>query len=82
MADDRRGPMPEHGYTISSPCEPECSGELKIVSVGMWQVVTCLNSVVFSSNTQNGTNTKLLVPILQVSSENVHTYKSLQELTL
>ena len=21
--------MPEHGYTISSPCEPEGSGELK-----------------------------------------------------
>ena len=23
--------MPEHGYTISSPCEPEGSGELIIV---------------------------------------------------
>ena len=23
------GRTPEHGYTISSPCEPEGSGELK-----------------------------------------------------
>ena len=26
---DGRRQTPEHGYTISSPCEPECSGELK-----------------------------------------------------
>ena len=25
------GRTPEHGYTISSPCEPKGSGELKIV---------------------------------------------------
>ena len=27
LTDDRR--TPEHGYTISSPCEPDGSGELK-----------------------------------------------------
>ena len=26
--------MPEHGYSISSPCEPEGSGELKIGKIG------------------------------------------------
>ena len=26
---DDDGRMPEHGYTISSPCEPNGSGELK-----------------------------------------------------
>ena len=32
--DDGRtdGRTPEHGYTISSPCEPDGSGELKIQS--------------------------------------------------
>ena len=33
MVDDGRttdGRTPEHGYTISSPCEPDGSGELKI----------------------------------------------------
>ena len=29
MVDDGR--TTEHGYTISSPCEPDGSGELKIV---------------------------------------------------
>ena len=29
------GRTPEHGYTISSPCEPEGSGELKIVNLAM-----------------------------------------------
>ena len=32
IVDGRRtddGLKPEHGYTISSPCEPEGSGELK-----------------------------------------------------
>ena len=32
MVDDGRttdGRTPEHGYTISSPCEPDGSGELK-----------------------------------------------------
>ena len=27
--DDDEGRTPEHGHTISSPCEPEGSGELK-----------------------------------------------------
>ena len=27
---DADGRTPEHGYTISSPCEPNGSGELKI----------------------------------------------------
>ena len=35
IVDGRRttydGRTPEHGYTISSPCEPEGSGELKMV---------------------------------------------------
>ena len=33
--DGRRtdGPTTEHGYTISSPCEPDGSGELKISNV-------------------------------------------------
>ena len=33
IVDGRRtddGRTPEHGYSISSPCEPEGSGELKI----------------------------------------------------
>ena len=33
--DDGRRWTPDHGYTISSPCEPEGSGELKIVE---WDV--------------------------------------------
>ena len=28
--DHQRQRRPEHGYTISSPCEPDRSGELKI----------------------------------------------------
>ena len=31
--DNRR--MPEHGYTISSPCVPYYSGELKFIRVGI-----------------------------------------------
>ena len=26
---DADGRMPDHGHPISSPCEPNCSGELK-----------------------------------------------------
>ena len=35
--DGRRtdGRTTEHGYTISSPCEPDGSGELKIVACGV-----------------------------------------------
>ena len=36
IVDGRRttydGRAPEHGYTISSPCEPEGSGELKNIT--------------------------------------------------
>ena len=32
---------PEHGYTISSPCEPNDSGELKIASINE---ISCSNS--------------------------------------
>ena len=36
MVDDGRtdGRTTEHGYTISSPCEPDGSGELKKIQVG------------------------------------------------
>ena len=37
MVDDGRttdGRTTEHGYTISSPCEPDGSGELKMVDDG------------------------------------------------
>ena len=31
MVDDDNGRTPDHGHPISSPCEPNGSGELKIM---------------------------------------------------
>ena len=45
MWTDGRRWTPEHGYTISSPCEPEGSGELKILR-------TCVG-VLYVSFTEN-----------------------------
>ena len=41
--DNRIKPMPpEHRYTITSPCEPDCSGELKISHA---RLTTCNHAV-------------------------------------
>ena len=42
------GRTPEHGYTISSPCEPNGSGELKMILYGhitLFDVHSHLNSI-------------------------------------
>ena len=33
----RQRRTPEHGYTISSPCEPNGSGELKLITSYLWE---------------------------------------------
>ena len=45
MVDDRRtddGRMPDHGHPISSPCEPNGSGELKNKNLSMLCTSYCV----------------------------------------
>ena len=50
--DDDGRRTPDHGYTISSPCEPEGSGELKTVlalsSIILWELKINSNDFHFS----------------------------------
>ena len=49
--DDGRtdGRTTEHGYTISSPCEPDGSGELKTPDLSYAKTKNCSNSKTFLS---------------------------------
>ena len=43
------GRMPDHGHPISSPCEPNGSGELKIAKQKFLNTICCILNILFRS---------------------------------